>query len=57
MLFEIEFLERRSIVIDTFDLTAAQALVEKWVADENAKSPGKITVLCVAPVERTAEAA
>ena len=57
MLFEIEFLERRAIVIDTFDITSAEALAEKRARDENAQCPGKCTVLAITPVARAAEAA
>ena len=57
MLFEVEFLQRRSIVIDTFDLKCAEALVERWLEENNQRRPGEMTVLSVAPVEQAKEAA
>lgn len=57
MLFEVQFLQRRTIVIDTYDLKCAEALVERFRQEQNEKSPGEITVLSVVPVEAQAEAA
>lgn len=57
MLFEIQFLERRVLVIDTFDLKCAEALVKQWVDDMNRSERGRVTVVAVKEVLPRSEAA
>lgn len=56
MLFEVVYLQRRAVVIDTFDLQCAQALVAGWIKDKNQQQQD-VTVLSVAPVHAEAKAA
>jgi hypothetical protein len=57
MLFEVEFLQRRTIVVETFDLKCAEALVQRFRQEQNEKRPGEVIVVSVKPAERQAEAA
>lgn len=57
MLFEVEFLQRRTIVVDTFDLKCAEVLVQRFRQEQNEKRPGDIVVISVVPVDACKEAA
>lgn len=56
MLFEVQFLQRRTIVIETFDLACAEALVKRW-REERREKGDEVVVLAVVPADAKAVAA
>lgn len=54
MLFEVQFLKRHAIVIDTFDLECARALVERFREEQKVDEVVVLAIVPVADEEREA---